>query len=65
MGYEIGFLEKVENLIKNVKKYKSYDLSFKLAKRIRYIFIYICKEFIILIMSPNVCYGHSIFIEIS
>ena len=64
MGYEVEFFfEEVEYLKKNVKKYRSGDLSFKLPKRIRYIYIY--KEFFILIMSPNVSYGYSIFTEIS
>ena len=61
MGYEIEFFEKVENLKKHVKNYRSGDLSFKLPKGIRYI----DKEFFILIMSPNVRYGYSIFTEIS
>ena len=65
MGYEIEFFEIVENLKKHVKKYRSGDLSFKLPNRIRYIYIYIYKEFFILIMSPNVSYGYSIFTEIS
>ena len=42
MGYEVEFFfEEVEYLKKNVKKYRSGDLSFKLPKRIRYIYIYI------------------------